>query len=170
MITAKQVKELRELSGAGMMDCKKVLVETDGDVQKALELLRERGISKAAKKSSRIAAEGLVDIYISDDNKIGVALEVNAETDFVAKNDQFKEYVANVAKIVADKNPKDIEELKKLQYNDGMTVEEKITDLIATIGENMNLRRFERIATDGIVTGYVHGLRENCSFSRTFKR
>lgn len=157
MITAKQVQELRELSGAGMMDCKKVLVETNGDLEKAAELLRERGISKAAKKSSRIAAEGLVDTYISDDKKIAVAIEVNAETDFVGKNEEFKSYVETVAKIVADKNPKDVEELKELEYEKGKTVQEKLTDLIAKIGENMNLRRFSRIETDGFVQTYVHG-------------
>ena len=157
MITAKQVQELRELTGAGMMDCKKVLVETEGDLQKAAELLRERGITKAAKKSSRIAAEGLVDTYISDDKKVAVAIEVNAETDFVGKNPEFKEYVQNTAKIVADKNPKDLEELKELEYEEGKTVQGKLTDLIAKIGENMNLRRFARIETDGLVVPYVHG-------------
>lgn len=157
MITAKQVQELRELTGAGMMDCKKVLVETNGDLQKAAELLRERGITKAAKKSSRIAAEGLVDTYISDDKKVAVAIEVNAETDFVGKNPEFKEYVQNTAKIVADKNPKDLEELKELEYEKGKTVQDKLTDLIAKIGENMNLRRFARIETDGLVVPYVHG-------------
>ncbi len=157
MITAKQVQELREISGAGMMDCKKVLVETNGDIEKAAELLRERGITKAAKKSSRIAAEGLVDTYISDDKKVGVAIEVNAETDFVAKNPEFKEYVAKTAEIVAIKNPKNVEELKTLEYEKGKTVQEKLTDLIAKIGENMNLRRFERIETDGILKTYLHG-------------
>lgn len=157
MITAKQVQELREISGAGMMDCKKVLVETNGDLEKAAELLRERGISKAAKKSLRIAAEGLVDTYVSDDKKIAVAIEVNAETDFVGKNAEFKEYVEKVAKIIADKNPGDVELLKELEYEKGKTVQEKLTDLIAKIGENMNLRRFARIETDGFVQTYVHG-------------
>lgn len=157
MITAKQVQELREISGAGMMDCKKVLVETNGDLEKAAELLRERGISKAAKKSLRIAAEGLVDTYVSDDKKIAVAIEVNAETDFVGKNTEFKEYVEKVAKIIADKNPGDVELLKELEYEKGKTVQEKLTDLIAKIGENMNLRRFARIETDGFVQTYVHG-------------
>ena len=110
MITASQVKELREKTGAGMMDCKKVLTETNGDEEKAIELLRERGLSKAAKKSARIAAEGLAAAYISEDKKVGVALEVNAETDFVAKNEEFKAFVADVAKQVAEKNPSDVEE------------------------------------------------------------
>lgn len=157
MITAKLVQELREMTGAGMMDCKKVLVETNGDLEKAAEILRERGIAQAAKKSSRIAAEGLVDTYLSEDKKIGVAIEVNAETDFVGKNPEFKEYVEKTAKIVAENNPKDIEELKELEYEKGRTVQEKLTDLIAKIGENMNLRRFERIETDGMVHAYVHG-------------
>ena len=106
MITANQVKELREKTGAGMMDCKKVLTETDGDEEKAIELLRERGISKAAKKSGRIAAEGLVTAYIAENKKIGVVVEVNAETDFVAKNEEFKKFVEDVAKQIAEKNPR----------------------------------------------------------------
>ena len=113
MITASQVKELREKTGAGMMDCKKVLTETNGDEEKAIELLRERGIAKAAKKSDRVAAEGLVEAYISEDGKIGVVVEVNAETDFVAKNDEFKAFVKDVAKQVAKENPADVEALLK---------------------------------------------------------
>ena len=105
MITAAQVKELREKTGAGMMDCKKVLTETDGDMEKAIELLRERGIAKAAKKSGRVAAEGLVECYVSEDGKVGAIVEVNAETDFVAKNEEFKQFVADVVKQVAEKNP-----------------------------------------------------------------
>ena len=97
MVTASQVKELREKTGAGMMDCKKVLTETDGDMEKAMELLRERGISKAAKKSGRIAAEGLVDAYVSEDGKLGAVVEVNSQTDFVAKNEDFKTFVKDVA-------------------------------------------------------------------------
>ena len=157
MITAKQVQELREISGAGMMDCKKVLVETNGNIEKASELLRERGITKAAKKSSRIAAEGLVDTYVSDDKKIGVVVEVNSETDFVSKNPEFKDFVSKTAEIIAIKNPKDVEELKKLEYENNKTVQEKLTDLIAKIGENMNIRRFVRIETDGILKAYIHG-------------
>ena len=105
MITANQVKELREKTGAGMMDCKKVLAETNGDEEKAIELLRERGIAKAAKKSDRIAAEGLVTTYVSEDKKIGAVVEVNAETDFVAKNEEFRSFVADVARQVVEKNP-----------------------------------------------------------------
>ena len=105
MVTASQVKDLREKTGAGMMDCKKVLTETDGDMEKAIELLRERGIAKAAKKSGRVAAEGLVEAYVSEDGKTGAIVEVNSETDFVAKNEEFKTFVMNVAKQIVEKNP-----------------------------------------------------------------
>ena len=105
MITASQVKDLREKTGAGMMDCKKVLTETDGDMEKAIELLRERGIAKAAKKSGRVAAEGLVEAYVTEDGKVGAIVEVNAETDFVAKNEEFKTFVMDVAKQVVKNNP-----------------------------------------------------------------
>ena len=111
MITANQVKELRERTGAGMMDCKKVLTETNGDEEKAIELLRERGLSKAAKKSGRIAAEGLAAGYVAEDGKVGAVVEVNAETDFVAKNEEFRSFVADVARQVAEKNPATVEEL-----------------------------------------------------------
>ena len=159
MITAEQVKELREKTGAGMMDCKKVLTETDGDMEKAMDLLRERGIAKAAKKSSRIAAEGLVDAYLSEDKKIGSVVEVNAETDFVAKNDEFKSFVTTIAKQIAINNPTDVEDLLKQKYIDeeDKTVEEVLTNKIATIGENMSIRRFERFETTGILEKYIHG-------------
>ena len=160
MITAEQVKNLREKTGAGMMDCKKVLTETDGDEEKAIELLRERGLSKAAKKSGRIAAEGLAAAYISEDKKVGVAVEVNAETDFVAKNEEFKAFVADVAKQIADKNPANVEELlaEESMFDAGKTVQEVLTNKIATIGENMSIRRFERFeASNGTVTSYIHG-------------
>ena len=116
MITAAQVKELREKTGAGMMDCKKVLTETNGDEEKAIELLRERGIMKAAKKSDRIAAEGLVETYIDDSKKIGSIVEVNAETDFVAKNADFQAFVKNVARQVAEKNPENVEALLEQKF------------------------------------------------------
>lgn len=158
MITASQVKELREKTGAGMMDCKKVLTETDGDMEKAAELLRERGIAKAAKKSDRVAAEGLVATYVSDDKKVGSAVEVNAETDFVAKNDEFRKFVADIAKQVATKNAKDVEDLLKQKYLDtDNTVQEVLTGKIATIGENMSIRRFVRFESEGLVESYVHG-------------
>ena len=140
MITAAQVKELREKTGAGMMDCKKVLTETDGDMEKAIELLRERGIAKAAKKSGRVAAEGLVECYVSEDGKVGAIVEVNAETDFVAKNQEFRDFVMNVAKQVVEKNPANVEELLAQESisEAGKTVQEVLTNKIATIGENMN--------------------------------
>jgi len=160
MITASQVKELREKTGAGMMDCKKVLTETNGDEEKAIELLRERGLSKAAKKSGRIAAEGLAAAYVSADKKVGVAIEVNAETDFVAKNEEFKAFVADVAKQVAEKNPANVEELLAQEsiVEAGKTVSEVLTNKIATIGENMSIRRFERFeSNNGTVATYIHG-------------
>ena len=159
MVTASQVKDLREKTGAGMMDCKKVLTETDGDMEKAIELLRERGIAKAAKKSGRVAAEGLVEAYISEDGKVGAIVEVNAETDFVAKNDEFKSFVASVAKQVVEKDPKDVEDLLAQESIDeaGKTVKDVLTDKIAKIGENMNIRRFVRFESDGLIEKYIHG-------------
>ena len=158
MITASLVKELREKTGAGMMDCKKVLTETDGDMEKAAELLRERGISKAAKKSGRIAAEGLVSSFVTADKKVGAIVEVNAETDFVSKNEEFKTFVADVAEIVATKNPENVEGLLGIAYKDSSkTVQEVLTDKIATIGENMTIRRFARFESEGLVESYIHG-------------
>ena len=135
MVTASLVKELREKTGAGMMDCKKVLTETDGDMEKAIELLRERGIAKAAKKSGRVAAEGLVEAYISDDGKVGAIVEVNSETDFVAKNEEFKTFVMDVAKQVVEKNPKDVEELLNQEaiFEAGKTVNEALIGKIAVL-------------------------------------
>ena len=159
MVTASLVKELREKTGAGMMDCKKVLTETDGDMEKAAELLRERGIAKAAKKSGRIAAEGLVEAYISEDGKVGSVVEVNAETDFVAKNEEFKTFVMNIAKQIVEKNPKNLEELLAQESIEaqGKTVQELLVEKIATIGENMNIRRFARFEAEGLVEKYIHG-------------
>ena len=160
MITAALVKELREKPGAGMMDCKKVLTETNGDLEKASELLRERGIAKAAKKSGRIAAEGLVEAYISEDGIVGAVVEVYSETDFVAKNEEFKAFVADVAKQVAEKIPATVEELLAQESIAvaGKTVQEVLIDKIATIGENMSVRRFARFETaDGMVEKYIHG-------------
>ena len=140
------------------MDSKKVLTETDGDMEKAAELLRERGIAKAAKKSGRVAAEGLVAAYVSEDKKVGAIVEVNAETDFVAKNAEFVEFVNDIAEIVAQANPADLEALLGAQYkNAGKTVKEVLTDKIATIGENMTIRRFERFESEGLVESYIHG-------------
>ena len=160
MVTASLVKELREKTGAGMMDCKKVLTETDGDLEKAAELLRERGIAKAAKKSERVAAEGIVEAYVSEDGKVGAAVEVNSETDFVAKNEEFKAFVMDVAKQIVKNNPATVEELlaQPLLTVEGKTVNEVLVDKIATIGENMSIRRFARFETaDGLVEKYIHG-------------
>ena len=159
MITAQLVKELREKTGAGMMDCKKVLTETDGDMEKAAELLRERGITKAAKKSDRIAAEGLVYCYVTDDKKVGVVLEVNAETDFVAKNEEFRKFVADTAKQIAVTNPANVESLlaEKSINDSSKTIKDILTDKIATIGENLSIRRFVRFESEGLVEKYIHG-------------
>ena len=159
MVTASQVKDLREKTGAGMMDCKKVLTETDGDMEKAIELLRERGIAKAAKKSDRIAAEGLVTACVSEDGKVGAVAEVNAETDFVAKNEEFRAFANDIAKQVTVKNPKDVEELLSQTFinDETKTVSEVLTNKIATIGENMSIRRFERFEGAGLVESYIHG-------------
>ncbi len=160
MISASQVKELREKTGAGMMECKKVLTETDGDMEKAMDLLRERGITKAAKKSSRIAAEGLVDAYVSEDGKVGAVLEVNAETDFVAQNAEFQKFVKEVVEQVAKTNPANVEELlaQKSLVETDKTIQEVLTGKIATIGENISIRRFARYETaDGLVAKYIHG-------------
>ena len=159
MITASQVKELREKTGAGMMDCKKVLTETNGDEERAIELLRERGIAKAAKKSDRIAAEGLVESYISEDGKVGVLVEVNAETDFVAKNEEFRNFVSDIAKQVDKENPADVEALlnQKSIVEPDKTVKDVLTNKIATIGENMSIRRFVRYETNNLLESYIHG-------------
>lgn len=159
MITAELVKQLREKTGAGMMDCKKVLTETNGDEEKAIELLRERGIAKAAKKSDRIAAEGLVTTYVTADQKVGAVVEVNAETDFVAKNEEFRNFVADIAKQVAEKKPATVEELlaQTSMVETDKTVQDVLTNKIATIGENMSIRRFERFESNGLVESYIHG-------------
>ena len=160
MISASMVKDLREKTGAGMMNCKEALTETNGDMEKAIEYLREKGITKAAKKSSRIAAEGLVLAYVSEDNKVGAAVEVNSETDFVAKNDEFRTFVQALSKQVALNNPADVEALLNEEYIEeaGKKVSEVLTDKVAKIGENMNIRRFVRFeTTDGLVESYIHG-------------
>ena len=159
MITAELVKQLREKTGAGMMDCKKVLTETNGDEEKAIELLRERGIAKAAKKSDRIAAEGLVTTYVTADQKVGAVVEVNAETDFVAKNEEFRNFVVDIAKQVAEKNPATVEDLlaQTSMAETDKTVQDVLTNKIATIGENMSIRRFERFESNGLVESYIHG-------------
>ena len=155
-ITAAQVKELREMTGAGMMDCKKALTATDGDMDKAVEFLREKGLATAQKKASRVAAEGLCKTLVADDEKNAVVVEVNSETDFVAKNEKFMSFVEGVAKTILATNPADVEALKEEKF-DGTdrTVTETLNDLVLSIGENMKVRRFERM--DGIVSTYIHG-------------
>ncbi len=157
-ITASLVKELRERTGAGMMDCKKALIEMGGDIEKAIDLLREKGIAKAAKKAGRVAAEGLIFEGITSDNKSAIVLEFNSETDFVAKNPEFKEFGAKLVSIALN-NPAvvTVEDLNNTEYAAGKTVAQAITDLIAKIGENMNLRRFEKVTVEnGFVTTYNH--------------
>ena len=159
-ITASLVKELRVKTGAGIMDCKKVLVETEGDIEKASELLRERGISKAAKKSGRIAAEGVVQAIVSEDGKVGAIVEVNSETDFVAKNAEFQNFVSDIAKQIIEKNPANVEELLAQESitHPGKDVKSVLIEKIATIGENINIRRFERYTSeDGLIAKYIHG-------------
>lgn len=156
MFTAKDVKDLREKTGCGMMDCKKALTQSDGDMDKAIEFLREKGLAAAEKKASRIAAEGIVDAYVAADGSVGSLIEVNSETDFVAKNADFRAFVAALAKIVADENPADVDALKALKYTDSeMTVEEMLREKILTIGENLTIRRFARY--EGGVVSYIHG-------------
>ena len=160
MITATMVKDLREKTGAGMMDCKKVLTEADGDMERAIELLRERGIAKAAKKSDRIAAEGLVLGYVSQDKKVGAVVEVNSETDFVAQNAEFRSFVEAIAKQVALKNPSDVEDLLEQESIEeaGKKVSEVLIDKVAKIGEKLSIRRFTRFETsDGLIEKYIHG-------------
>ena len=154
-ITASMVKELREMTGAGMMDCKKALTESNGDMEKAIEFLREKGLAAATKKAGRIAAEGIVTTYVNDAATVGSIIEVNSETDFVAKNADFQSFVAQLAKIVADENPADLESFMTMKYDDVMTVEAALQDKILTIGENMKIRRFARY--EGKVASYVHG-------------
>ena len=155
MFTAKDVKELREKTGCGMMDCKKALTESDGDMEKAMELLREKGLAAATKKAGRIAAEGIVSSYTSDDASVGAIIEVNSETDFVGKNADFKAFVGALAKIVAENNPADLEALNALKFDDTKTVEEELREKILTIGENMKIRRFARFEVN--VVTYIHG-------------
>ena len=158
-VTASMVKELRELTGAGMMDCKKALSATDGDFDKAIEFLREKGLATAEKKAGRIAAEGLVATTIKDGDKVAAIVEVNAETDFVAKNEVFQTFVKEVVEQAADTDAADIDAFKaeKWALDTSMTVDEKLAAMIAKIGENMNIRRFEKIVSeDGIVVSYIH--------------
>jgi elongation factor Ts len=157
-ITAAQVKELRERTGAGMLDCKNVLVETDGDLDRAIDVLREKGLAKAAKKAGRIAAEGLVRIRLSEDGRKAGIIEVNSETDFVAKNQDFIDFVDTLSCMTVDTDTTHMDDFLTKKYDETRTVGEKLTDYIATIGENINIRRFERFEALGTVyVGYLHG-------------
>jgi len=158
-VTAGMVKELRELTGAGMMDCKKALAETDGDMDKAVEFLREKGLAAASKKAGRIAAEGVVTTVVSEDGKSGAIVEVNSETDFVAKNAQFQGYVADVVSQVLASEAKDMDAFMAESWisDSSLTVAQALSAQISVIGENMNIRRFEKITTDGVVVDYIHG-------------
>ena len=154
MISAGSVKELREVTGCGMMDCKKALTETNGDMEKAIEFLREKGLATAAKKAGRIASEGIVDIYTN--SSVGVMVEVNSETDFVAKNESFTGFVRDIAQHVSASNPADVDELlTQSMSGSSETVKDMLTEKIAKIGENMNIRRFVRY--EGSTVGYIHG-------------
>lgn len=157
-VTAQMVKELREMTGAGMMDCKKALVEADADMDKAVEILREKGLSKAAKKAGRVAAMGLVKTAFAEDGKAAAIIEVNSETDFVAKNEEFVEFVDTLAKMALENDAADMDAFMALPYGGEGTVQEVLTNKIATIGENLSIRRFEKLAEPGVVyTGYIHG-------------
>lgn len=155
-ITAQMVKELRETTGAGMMDCKKALQEAEGDMERAIDLLREKGLSKAAKKSDRIAAEGLVAIEMNADNTVGAIVEINSETDFVAKNEDFKTFVKDVAEMALATEKEDVAGLLTESHKEG-ALSEVLNNRIATIGEKLDIRRFAKITTNGQVAGYIHG-------------
>ena len=158
-ITAKQVKELREMTGAGMMDCKKALTATEGDMDKAVEFLREKGLATAQKKAGRIAAEGIVKVIVTEDGHKAVAVEVNAETDFVAKNEKFQNYVAQVAEQALETEAADVEAFlaEPWKFDTSKTVNEALAGQIAVIGENMNIRRFQQVAEeDGFIASYTH--------------
>ena len=158
-VTAAMVKELREMTGAGMMDCKKALSATDGDMDKAVEFLREKGLAGAAKKAGRIAAEGIVDTLVSEDGKTAVVVEVNSETDFVAKNEKFRTYVAEVAKQALASTASDMDAFMAEKWigDESMTVAEELSSQIAVIGENMKIRRYEKVTEEnGFVASYIH--------------
>ena len=153
--TASDVKTLRERTGCGMMDCKKALTEADGDMEKAIEVLREKGLAAVAKKAGRIAAEGIVVSVVDKEKKVGVVLEVNSETDFVAKNADFVAFVNRVAKVIVDSNPADVEALMSCKDATGEDVASMLQEKVLTIGENIQIRRFERL--EGDMIAYVHG-------------
>ena len=153
-VTAAMVKELREKTGAGMMDCKKALGETDGDMELAIEFLRKKGLAAAAKKAGRIAAEGAVVASLKD-NKTGVIIEVNSETDFVAKNDDFKNFAQEMADLVVDAAPADVDALLATKAKNGLTVDEYLNNMVAKIGEKLSIRRFTRVEGSNVST-YIH--------------
>ena len=155
-VTAKMVKELREMTGAGMMDCKKALVETDGNIEAAVDLLKEKGLAKAAKKAGRVAAMGLVRTAIAADGKSAAIVEVNSETDFVAKNDEFVTFVETLAQMALENDAADMDAFMALPYEGEGTVKDALTNKIATIGENMTIRRFEKVSGEAVVS-YIHG-------------
>lgn len=157
-ISAQLVKELREMTGSKMMDCKKALVETDGNIEKAVEFLREKGLADASKKSGRVAAEGIVKTYISDDKKSGAVLEFNCETDFVALNEEFIGFADKLAKIVVETSVTTVEEILNQKVDGESIVSESLKALIAKLGENMSVRRFTKFSIEnGIVKSYIHG-------------
>ena len=158
-ITAALVKELRERTGSGMMECKKALVETDGDIEAAAELMRKSGAAKADKKAGRVAADGAIKVRVADDGKTAVILEVNSETDFVAKDDNFQAFADAVTDVVYEQNPASIEALTTMTLADGRSVEEARQALIAKVGENIQLRRFERVESGDRIASYLHGAR-----------
>ncbi len=156
-ITAGMVKELREKTSAGMMDCKKALTEANGDMEKAVQILREKGLSQVAKKADRVAAEGLVGMVVSSDNTKAAIVEVNSETDFVSKNEDFKAFVNNVTEIAEEQSINDADKLLEAEL-DGSTVQDVLNNLISKIGENMTVRRASSMSVDnGVVEGYLHG-------------
>ena len=158
-ITAAMVKELREMTGAGMMDCKKALTQTDGNMDAAIEYLRENGLAKAVKKAGRIAAEGLCKVLVADDKKKAVVVEVNAETDFVAKNEKFQNFVDQVAAQALETGAADIEGFlaEPCKFDEGKTMQEALAGQIAIIGENMNIRRFQQVKEENsFVASYTH--------------
>ncbi len=158
-ITAALVKELRERTGSGMMECKKALVETDGDIEAAAELMRKSGAAKADKKAGRVAADGAIKVRVGEDGKSAVILEVNSETDFVAKDDNFQAFAEAVLETVFEQRPESVEALSGMTLADGKTVEEARQALIAKVGENIQLRRFERVESQHRIASYLHGAR-----------
>lgn len=156
-ITAQMVKELREGTGAGMMDCKKALQEAEGNMERAVDILREKGLSKAAKKADRVAAEGLVTIEINADNTVAAMVEVNSETDFVAKNEDFKTFVKDAAVMALATESTDVAGLLAETHAEGISLQDVLNNRTAKIGEKLDLRRFVKLTTEGQVAGYIHG-------------